>query len=153
MLDFSAHEAELGKTVGDDFRDGKITLPIVVAFARGDAEEAAPIARRLARASAAVAVVAPPGADRLTVGRHIAAAFATLLMFLDRPGTLFVAGGEMLRQVCDCLGAERLDVDGEIVRGVPASILRGGRWDGLRVISKSGAFGDAGLLLRLLRLG
>jgi octaprenyl-diphosphate synthase len=41
MLDFSAREAELGKTVGDDFRDGKITLPIVIAFARGDAEERA----------------------------------------------------------------------------------------------------------------
>jgi octaprenyl-diphosphate synthase len=39
MLDFSAQEAELGKTVGDDFRDGKITLPIVIAFARGDSEE------------------------------------------------------------------------------------------------------------------
>ena len=39
MLDFSAHQTELGKNVGDDFRDGKITLPIVVAFARGDAEE------------------------------------------------------------------------------------------------------------------
>ncbi len=122
-------------------------------IARGDAEEAAPIARRLARASAAVAVVAPPGADRPTVGRHIAAAFAALLTFLDRPGTLFVAGGETLRTVCDCLGAERLDVDGEIVPGVPTSILRGGRWDGLRVVSKSGAFGDAGLLLRLLRPG
>ncbi len=118
---------------------------------RGDAEEAAPIARRLARASAAVAVVAPPGADRPTVGRHIAAAFAALLTFLDRPGTLFVAGGETLRRVCDSLGAERLDVDGELVPGVPASIVRGGRWGGLRVISKSGAFGDAGLLLGLLR--
>jgi octaprenyl-diphosphate synthase len=41
MLDFSARQAELGKTVGDDFRDGKITLPIVIAFARGDAEERA----------------------------------------------------------------------------------------------------------------
>jgi len=41
MLDFSAREAELGKAVGDDFRDGKITLPIVIAFARGDAEERA----------------------------------------------------------------------------------------------------------------
>jgi octaprenyl-diphosphate synthase len=39
MLDFSAHQSELGKTVGDDFRDGKITLPILIAFARGDAEE------------------------------------------------------------------------------------------------------------------
>lgn len=41
LLDFSARESELGKTVGDDFRDGKITLPILLAFARGDAEERA----------------------------------------------------------------------------------------------------------------
>ena len=39
MLDFSAHQSEFGKSVGDDFRDGKITLPIVIAFSRGDAEE------------------------------------------------------------------------------------------------------------------
>src|SRR5436305_5686069 len=41
MLDFSARPSEFGKAVGDDFRDGKITLPIVIAFARGDAEERA----------------------------------------------------------------------------------------------------------------
>jgi octaprenyl-diphosphate synthase len=39
MLDFSAHQSELGKSVGDDFRDGKVTLPILVAFARGGEEE------------------------------------------------------------------------------------------------------------------
>jgi octaprenyl-diphosphate synthase len=39
MLDYSARQAELGKTVGDDFRDGKITLPIVLAFKRGDEQE------------------------------------------------------------------------------------------------------------------
>jgi len=41
MLDYSARQAELGKSVGDDFRDGKITLPVLVALARGDAEERA----------------------------------------------------------------------------------------------------------------
>src|SRR5712675_3473659 len=41
MLDFSARPSEFGKSVGDDFRDGKITLPIVLAYARGDSEERA----------------------------------------------------------------------------------------------------------------
>ncbi len=34
-LDYSAKQAVLGKSVGDDFREGKITLPIILAFARG----------------------------------------------------------------------------------------------------------------------
>ena len=41
ILDFSARQAELGKTVGDDFREGKITLPVILAFRRGDAAERA----------------------------------------------------------------------------------------------------------------
>jgi len=40
-LDYSAEQERLGKTVGDDFREGKITLPVILAFARGnDAERA-----------------------------------------------------------------------------------------------------------------
>ncbi len=39
MLDFSARQSELGKSVGDDFRDGKVTLPVLLAFARGDDDE------------------------------------------------------------------------------------------------------------------
>lgn len=39
MLDYSAMQADLGKTVGDDFKEGKITLPVILAFRRGSAEE------------------------------------------------------------------------------------------------------------------
>jgi octaprenyl-diphosphate synthase len=41
VLDYNAVQATLGKAVGDDFRDGKITLPIILAFRRGSDEERA----------------------------------------------------------------------------------------------------------------
>ena len=34
-LDYGGKSAKLGKNVGDDFRDGKITLPVVLSFRRG----------------------------------------------------------------------------------------------------------------------
>ncbi len=40
-LDYVADQATLGKTIGDDFREGKITLPVLVAFLAGDAQEKA----------------------------------------------------------------------------------------------------------------
>jgi octaprenyl-diphosphate synthase len=39
VLDYSASQAKLGKTIGDDFREGKITLPVILAFRRGDEAE------------------------------------------------------------------------------------------------------------------
>jgi octaprenyl-diphosphate synthase len=39
LLDYSASQVELGKTIGDDFREGKITLPVILAFARANDEE------------------------------------------------------------------------------------------------------------------
>ena len=38
-LDYAADQAKLGKTVGDDFREGKITLPVLFAYAAGDEAE------------------------------------------------------------------------------------------------------------------
>jgi octaprenyl-diphosphate synthase len=38
-LDYAADQATLGKTVGDDFREGKITLPVLAAYAAGDGAE------------------------------------------------------------------------------------------------------------------
>ena len=40
-LDYAADQARLGKTVGDDFREGKMTLPVLLAYAAGDATERA----------------------------------------------------------------------------------------------------------------
>ena len=101
---------------------------------------------------AAVSVELPPATTRDAATQKIAAAFAALLAELPRPGTIFVTGGATLRSLCDALGVAGLTVDGEVEPGVPTSIVRGGAWDGQRIVSKSGAFGDTGLLARLLRL-
>jgi octaprenyl-diphosphate synthase len=38
-LDFGGSSADLGKHVGDDFREGKITLPVVLSYRRGSDED------------------------------------------------------------------------------------------------------------------
>jgi octaprenyl-diphosphate synthase len=40
-LDYGGTSQKLGKNVGDDFREGKITLPVVLSFRRGTAEQRA----------------------------------------------------------------------------------------------------------------
>ena len=97
-----------------------------------------------------VTVALPEHTGYAEAAERIAATFTDLLARMDRPGTLIVTGGETLRAVCQALDAQALVVDGEVAPGIARSRLRGGRWDGLSVVSKSGAFGDAGLLARLL---
>ncbi len=38
-IDYASDGATMGKDVGDDFRDGKVTLPVILANARGSAED------------------------------------------------------------------------------------------------------------------
>jgi octaprenyl-diphosphate synthase len=40
-IDYTSEEATSGKSLGDDFREGKMTLPIILAYARGSAEDRA----------------------------------------------------------------------------------------------------------------
>jgi octaprenyl-diphosphate synthase len=49
VLDYGGKAAKLGKNVGDDFREGKITLPVVLAFRRGNDVERAFWVRALER--------------------------------------------------------------------------------------------------------
>jgi octaprenyl-diphosphate synthase len=38
-IDYVSDADTMGKDVGDDFRDGKVTLPVILAYARGDTVE------------------------------------------------------------------------------------------------------------------
>ena len=39
VIDYASDAETMGKGVGDDFRDGKMTLPLILAYARGSAED------------------------------------------------------------------------------------------------------------------
>lgn len=103
---------------------------------------------RLARGLSCLVTVDFEG-TRADAAAAIADRFARLLVDCPPPGTLFVAGGETLRDVADAIGADHLAVEGAREPGLPVSRLLGGRFDGVRAISKSGAFGHPDLLRAL----
>jgi octaprenyl-diphosphate synthase len=41
VIDYASDAATMGKGVGDDFRDGKMTLPVILAYARGNEDDRA----------------------------------------------------------------------------------------------------------------
>ncbi len=94
-LDYVADEATLGKTVGDDFREGKITLPVLTAFLAGDDREKAFWQRTIEAQEQtdvdldhAMRLIADHGAIKVTLDR--AARFAheaktALMVFPDGP--------------------------------------------------------------------
>lgn len=90
--------------------------------------------------------------SRTEAAERIGAEMGALVRSMPPPRTLLAAGGETLRMLCRILRARSLEVMGQMLPGVPVSWLRGGAWDGVTVVSKSGAFGDAGLLRRLAGL-
>lgn len=121
-----------------------------VALAEG--EGVARVQHKLASDNVALVKFAlPDGLSRAEAAQRIARELSTLITALDAPGTLIVAGGETLKAVCLALGAHALQVMGRIVPGLPHSVLQGGRWAGVDVISKSGAFGARDLWRDLLR--
>ncbi|SMF69065.1 Uncharacterized conserved protein YgbK, DUF1537 family [Tistlia consotensis] len=125
---------------------------ITVALPEGDAAAAlATLERRLQQAGRAlVTFELPDGLAEAEAAGLIAGRLRGLVQRCPRPASLFVSGGETLRALCEALAVERLEVVGEVAAGLPASRLVGGRWDGLPLVSKSGAFGGPALLAELI---
>jgi octaprenyl-diphosphate synthase len=101
-LDYVADQATLGKTIGDDFREGKITLPVLVAFLAGNDLEKA-FWRRTIEAlkqtdsdlDHAIALIEGHGAIKATLERALSfvqEAKAALTVFADGPFRDALAG-------------------------------------------------------------
>jgi D-threonate/D-erythronate kinase len=109
------------------------------------------IKRALDGGIAFVKLEAPDGASRTEVAARFAQEIAALSRAIDPPGSLIVAGGETLRALTIAVGARALLLLGRLEPGIPKSVIEGGDWSGVEVISKSGAFGAADLWAKLLK--
>jgi octaprenyl-diphosphate synthase len=101
-LDYVADQATLGKTIGDDFREGKITLPVLLAFVAGDESEKAFWRRTIetleqtdSDLNRAMRLISAHDAIRITLGRarrFVHEAKAALAVFPDNPIRHALAG-------------------------------------------------------------
>lgn len=126
--------------------------PQTITLAEGVPDNAHDVERRLATEGVVLAQIGlPSGLTRADAAQRIAREFAAITPQLQPPGTLIVAGGETLKALCVCLDARSLTLTDQIMPGLPRSVIQGGRWSGVEVISKSGSFGPKGLWHDLLR--
>jgi uncharacterized protein YgbK (DUF1537 family) len=114
-------------------------------------EEIRAIERRLAETGIAfVSPKLPTDMPRDAAARRVGEILGSVALRLTAPATLIVAGGETLKQLCILFGAQSLLATAQVAPGVPRSLMRGGIWDGVEVVSKSGAFGPPTLWRSLL---
>ena len=64
---------------------------------------------------------------------------------------LILTGGDVAWKACHFLESSAMRIEGEILHGIPLSSLTDGPFKGLRIITKSGGFGDRGTLIKLAR--
>jgi uncharacterized protein YgbK (DUF1537 family) len=141
----SCHPVSLGQIVHCAGTGGPVVLTLA-----GAAEEVAALRARLRNDGRALMQAAvPEGAAPAVAASCIRDCLRAVRPALPPPGTLIAAGGETLRAACEALAVARLDVAGLLVPGVPAARLCGGAWDGVRLLSKSGAFGGPDMLGRM----
>ncbi|SEP68439.1 Uncharacterized conserved protein YgbK, DUF1537 family [Microlunatus flavus] len=90
-------------------------------------------------------VVSPQAAARDLAGR-VGDALATRAY-----DALVLVGGDGAAAVLDRLEADGVDVDGAVVPGCPTGTVTGGPAHGLRLVTKSGGFGDTSALDAIVR--
>jgi uncharacterized protein YgbK (DUF1537 family) len=116
------------------------------------AEDAAAQAAARLRAGQPV-VLSSAGARSLTAAQVAAAIGATFreVVAQARPEALLLTGGDTARAALGAVGAHGVELEAELLPGLPIGRLRGGTLEGTPVITKAGGFGPPDALVVALR--
>lgn len=87
------------------------------------------------------------------VSERTAAAMGEVLWALSpfAPAGLVLTGGDTAIHVCRALEAQAIEIIAEVAVGIPLGRLVGGPYDGLRVVTKAGAFGERDAFVKAIR--
>lgn len=64
-------------------------------------------------------------------------------------GGVLLSGGDTASLVCRALGVHSIEIEGQVISGLPVGVLRGGCFEGMSVATKSGGFGDRSALVQV----
>ena len=111
-----------------------------------------PVPRRPAGLHEVIVVCTAPATERDS-GENARAVAQAIGAWADafQPGAVVLAGGATARLVCERLGAHGVRLQSELQPGIPHGLLRGGLWDGVRVVTKAGGFGTPETLLDVVQ--
>jgi len=92
--------------------------------------------------------------DSTQVGIRIAMVLGQVVAELGKEGLagLFLTGGETAVSSCRALQATGIEILQEVVPGIPLGRIIGGPFQGLRVITKAGAFGDDYAIIEAMKI-
>jgi uncharacterized protein YgbK (DUF1537 family) len=68
-----------------------------------------------------------------------------------RLGGLVLTGGDLAMGVCERLSSSALLIEEEVLPGIPCSTLMDGPFQGLRMVTKAGGFGEKDALWRIIQ--
>ena len=63
-----------------------------------------------------------------------------------------LTGGETAMSIIRLLQADGIEIEDEVLEGIMKGRLKGGRWDGLTVVTKAGGFGEGDTLKKIVKI-
>jgi uncharacterized protein YgbK (DUF1537 family) len=133
--DRAAEEGTIRRTAADALRRGSVVLSVSPERTAGSGVDDRLTAQAIAAALGGIAAYALAGSG---VAPHDVA--------------LILTGGDTALAVLAPLGIEGIEIGGELLEGIMAGRVTGGRFNDAQVVTKAGAFGKDDALLRVVRL-